>query len=365
MIAPRVEIDLAKIEENTRALVTRLAKRGIQVTGVTKATLGSPDIARAMVRGGVSRLADSRVENLEALQESGIKMPLMLLRAPAPEWADRAVACAQMSLVGDMDVALALAAAAGRRGSPHGIVLMVELGDLREGVMTSNVLDAARVLSRTRHLTLAGLGTNLACRSGVIPGDEQMLELGALANLVASKIGVKELLVSGGNSANVRWAFGPGRVGHINDLRIGEAILLGTDPVTRSPIPGLHHDAFTLVGSVIESLEKPSVPWGSRGHASLGPKPGVRDRGTIIQTIVALGEQDTNPEGLTPPVGVTVIGSSSDHLILETPTRLVAGTELRFGVDYAGLLRAMTSPFVAERPLATIAAAGVGDNSLL
>lgn len=361
MITPRIEIDLAKIEDNTRSLVTRLAKRGIQVTGVTKATLGSPDIARAMVRGGVTRLADSRIENLEALQEAGIRAPLMLLRAPAPDWADRAVACAQMSLVSDMDIAVALSAAAGRRGSSHSIVLMVELGDLREGVMVGDVLDAARVLSRTRHLTLAGLGVNLACRSGVVPGDEQMLELGALANLVASKIGVKHLLVSGGNSANLRWALGPGRVGHINDLRIGESILLGTDPVTRSPIPGLHHDAFTLVGSVIESLEKPTAPWGRLGHASLGARPTVRSRGTIMQTIVALGKQDTSPEGLTPPVGMTVVGSSSDHLILETPTRLAAGTELSFGLDYEGLMRAMTSPFVAERPLATLAAASVNE----
>ena len=70
MITPRIEIDLAKIEDNARSLVTRLAKRGIRVTGVTKATLGSPDVARAMVRGGVTRLADSRIENLEALQET-------------------------------------------------------------------------------------------------------------------------------------------------------------------------------------------------------------------------------------------------------------------------------------------------------
>ena len=91
------------------------------------------------------------------------------------------------------------------------------------------------------------------------------------------------------------------------------------------------------------------------------PSPPFADRGTIMQTIVALGKQDTSPEGLTPPVGMTVIGSSSDHLILETPTRLPAGTELRFGLDYEGLLRAMTSPFVAERPLATLAAAAVDE----
>lgn len=354
MIAPRIEIDLAKVEANARSLVTRLKPRGIQVTGVTNATLGSPDVARAMLRGGVARLADSRIDNLEALKEAGVRAPMMLMRSPDPAWADRAVACAHVSLVSDLDVALALSAAAGRRGSDHGIVLMVELGDLREGVMSRDVLDLARIISRTRQLKLAGIGTNLACPSGVIPGDDQMQELSGLASLISGRIGVPDLLVTGGNSANLTWALGRGRVGAVNDLRLGEAILLGTDPVTREPIAGLETDAFTVVGAVIESIEKPSRPRGAAGQSALGMPNASRERGTIIQTIVALGEQDVYAKGLKPPAGITVLASSSDHLVLETPTRLVAGTELRFGVDYAGLLRAMTSPFVAERVVSTV-----------
>lgn len=361
MIAPRLEIDLSKVEENARTLVDQLAKRDVQVTGVTKATLGSPDIARAMLRGGVKRLADSRVDNLEALKEAGIRAPMMLLRAPDPAWADRAVASAHVSLVSDMDVALALSAAAGRRGSDHGIMLMVELGDLREGVMLSNVLDMARVISRTRGLALAGIGTNLACRSGVIPGDDQMQELSGLASLISTRLGVGNLLVSGGNSANLGWALGRGRIGSVNDLRLGESILLGTDSSTRAPIDGLHTDAFTLVGAVIESIEKPSSPWGAAGQSALGSPAAARERGTIIQTIVSLGEQDVHAAGLQPPAGITVLASSSDHLILETPTRLTAGTEVRFGVDYESLLRAMTSPFVAER----VVSVAVGKTSSL
>ena len=349
MISPRIEVDLAAIEHNARTLVSRLAKRGIAVTGVTKATLGSPDIAKAMVRGGVTRLGDSRVENLEALREAGLRVPLMLLRSPAPEWADRAVAAANASLVSDLDVVAALSAAAGRRAATHGIILMVELGDLREGVMIADALDAARVISRTRHLVLAGLGANLACRSGVIPGDDQMQQLSAVAGTVRSMFGGSEPVITGGNSANLSWALGRGRVGAINDLRLGESILLGLDPLTRTPIEGLKTDAFTVVAPVIESLTKPSAPWGVRGQSAFGMVPPSTERGTIVQTIVALGRQDVEPDGLTAPVGVRILDASSDHLVLETPARLAAGTEVRFGVDYAALLRAMSSPFVAER----------------
>ena len=349
MIAPRIEIDLAVIEHNTRVLVDRLRPRGIAVTGVTKATLGSPEVAKAMVRGGVTRIADSRIENLEALRDGGVRVPLTLMRAPAPEWSDRAVACADMSMVSDLGVVAGLSAAAGRRATTHGIVLMVELGDLREGVMAADVLDAARAISRTRHVALAGLATNLACRSGVVPGDDQMRELSAIAIAIGGKFATPTPIISGGNSANLGWALGRKHDSRVNDLRIGEAILLGMDPLTRTRIDGLRQDAFCLVGSVIESLDKPSQPWGLRGQGAFGTVRRSTDRGTIIQTIVALGRQDVDPDGATPPTGMQVLAASSDHLVLETQQRLAAGTEVRFALDYSALLRAMTSPFVAER----------------
>ena len=215
--------------------------------------------------------------------------------------------------------------------------------------MIADVLDAARTISRTRHVALVGIGANLACRSGVIPGDDQMQQLSGVAATVGSAFGVPVPIISGGNSANLGWALGRGRVGAINDLRLGESILLGLDPLTRTPIAGLRTDAFAVVAPVIESLTKPSAPWGVLAQGAFGAVEPSRDRGTIVQTIVALGRQDVDPDGLIPPAGVRILGSSSDHLVLETPQRLPAGTEIRFGVDYSGLLRAMTSPFIAER----------------
>lgn len=351
MRTPRIEIDLSAVEHNARELVKRLHARGIDVTGVTQATLGSPEVAKAMIAGGVKRLGDSRIENIEALRDAGIKVPVILLRSPSPEWADRAVACATHSLVSDLDIVTALSVAAGKRALNHGIILMVEMGDLGEGMMTADVLDAARIISRTRHVTLTGIGTNLASRSGVVPGDDQMQRLTGLASTIHSKFGVDPAIITGGNSANLGWALGEGRVGAINDLRLGESILLGVDPLTRAPIEGLRRDAFAVVAPVIESIEKPSAPWGVRADAASGPAGQSRERGTIIQTIVALGRQDVDPDGLKPPAGYTVLSASSDHLVIETPTRLAAGTEIRFGINYSALTRAMTSPFVVERLL--------------
>ncbi len=108
MISPRIEIDLAKIEQNTRLLVTLLSHQGISVTGITKATLGLPEVAEAMIAGGVARIGDSRIANLERLREAGITTPMMLIRSPTPDECERAVAAASVSLVSELDVIHAL-----------------------------------------------------------------------------------------------------------------------------------------------------------------------------------------------------------------------------------------------------------------
>ena len=48
-------------------------------------------------------------------------------------------------------------------------------------------------------------------------------------------------VVSGGNSANLDWALATDDVGRINELRLGESILLGTEPLHRHPIARAPH----------------------------------------------------------------------------------------------------------------------------
>lgn len=345
MSAPRVEIDLAKLEHNTRVLVDLLAPRGIRVTGVTKAVLGSPAVGAALLRGGAHGLGDSRVENLVRIGSPDHT----LIRSPMPSQVDRVVRAAGTSLNADPGVVRFLGDAALRAGRRHGVVLMVELGDLREGLAAGDVVDAAKVVLAHPGLLLAGLGTNLACQNGIVPDDRNMGELSRLVEQVETAYGVRLAVVSGGNSANLAWAVTTAQVGRVDDLRIGEAILLGTEPLRRTALPGLSTDAFGLVAEVIETGEKPAQPWGDRAQTAFGdPAPHTRT-GTVRQAIVALGRQDADPDSLVPPEGITVLGMSSDHLVLDVgDVRVAVGDELGFGVGYSGLLRAMTSPFVAK-----------------
>lgn len=363
MSAPRVEVDLAKVRHNARALVERLVPLGIDLVAVTKAVLGSPEIADALVQSGVSALGDSRIENIELLRHAGVTAPTVLIRSPMLSQTARVVEHATTSLNSELVVIESLSSIAHAMGRVHGVILMVELGDLREGIVPRDLPDVVGRVLALPAVELRGIGTNLACQSGVVPTTENMAALSAIAESIETTFGITLDVVSGGNSANLDWALGlapredptdagqlDGRpAGRVNELRIGEAILLGREPTRRAPIDGLHTDAFAVVGEVIELKEKPSMPTGVRSQNAMGEQPDFADRGPRWRAIVALGQQDVDPTGLRPPTGLTIAGASSDHLVVDCDEcRPAVGTEISFEPDYKALLRAMTSPFVTR-----------------
>jgi predicted amino acid racemase len=347
--APRLEIELPKIRHNAAALVARLTKRGIAVTGVTKATLGSPDIANQFLHSGISTLGDSRIENIETMRQAGVTAPMTLIRSPMPSQVERIVASADVSLNTELSVLVRLSEAAVRAKRSHGVILMLELGDLREGILPDDLPDMVRAVLALPGITLQGIGTNLACQSGASPDARNMAQLSALVDAIETRFGLHLNTISGGNSANLDWALGGQTCGRINDLRLGESILLGCETLHRRPIEGLHTNAITLVAELIEVKLKPSKPWGTMAQTAFGATESTTDHGSVWRSILAIGHQDCDPAGLTPPAGVQILGASSDHLIVESRQhKLVVGAEIRFQLNYSALLRAMTSPFVTK-----------------
>lgn len=348
MSAPRLEINLAKIHHNASMLVTQLADSSISVTGITKATMGLPEYANTLIKAGVNSLGDSRIENIESMRRAKITATISLIRSPMLSQVKRVVAYADISFNSELGVIRALSKAARSINRQHGIILMIELGDLREGIMPSDLEQTVREILGLPNLTLKGIGTNLACRSGVIPSHKNMAKLSAFAHFIEKKFSLKLEVISGGNSANLDWALGNPDTGRINNLRLGESILLGCEPLQRKPIDGLYTDAMCLVAEVIESKSKPSQPWGDIGQSAFSetPLPAI-DQPNTSQAILAIGEQDTDPKGLNAPAGINILAASSDHLIVNTHHNAYAiGAEIRFQLNYSAMLRAMTSPFV-------------------
>ena len=345
-----ITIDLGKLLENAAAVTRRLP--GVAITAVTKATCGSSEVARALVDGGVTALGDSRLANLVRLRTGGIAAPLWLLRSPTPEQAAETVAVADVSLESEVATVAALNGAALAAGRPHGVVIMVELGDLREGVPAEELPAFLAQVADLDHVRVVGLGTNLTCFGGVMPTSENLGRLVELTAAAERQLGSR-LLVSGGNSSTLwRALSGGGIPERIDNLRVGESILLGVDTVHRAPIEGLHGDAFIVTAPVIESRVKPSLPSGETAQDAYGNEPVFTDRGLRRRVICALGRQDAPPEGLRPlDPRVEVLGASSDHLICDVhevePPPLV-GDRLAFVPNYAALVQAFTSPYVEK-----------------
>ncbi len=349
MPAPRLEIDLEKIYHNARTLVDRLAQRGISVTGVTKAALGSAEIVATLLEAGVKRLGDSRIENIESMRIGQRSAPMTLIRSPMLSQAQRVVRSADVSCNSEIEVIRKLSLAAQQAECHHGVVLMVELGDLREGIMPDDLLDCVRETLTLPNINFKGIGTNLACRSGIAPDARNMAMLTELAEQIETTFDQRVEIVSGGNSANLQWVFSGAEIGRINDLRLGEAILLGCETLHRQPLDGLYTDAIILTAEVIEAKLKPTLPSGQITQNAFGEIPVVTDRGQVTQVILAIGRQDTDPDGLHAPVGIEVMGGSSDHLILESEyDDLSVGSEVTFQLNYSALVRSMTSPYVTK-----------------
>ncbi len=315
--------------------------------GVTKAVLGAPEIASVLLKAGVSSLGDSRVENIKTLSRAKLDAQKILIRTPMLSQVDEVVANADISFNTEIEVINALSAASLRVDKTHGIVLVIELGDLREGIMPNDLGSILTKIRRCKNITIQGIATNLACLSGVAPDATNMAELSQLANSVEATLGSRLRIVSGGNSANLQWALGGANIGRINNLRLGESLLLGRETLHRKAITGLHIDAFTLIAEVIESKTKPSQPWGVIAQTAFGEKPPSTSAGHQSQALIAIGRQDVDHSGLYPPPGIEILGASSDHLLVDSgDSSLAVGDKVKFNVNYSALVRAMTSPFV-------------------
>ena len=346
-----LRIDLEKISANARRVVAALGDR--HVVGVTKVTCGSPDVGRALLAGGAQALGESRLENAERLREAGIAAPIWLLRSPAPDLAADTVRLTDISLESELETVAALDRAAGRAGTSHGVVAMVDLGDLREGMLPADLPAFAETVERLAHVELAGIGVNLTCYGAVCPTPANLGELAALAGQTERRLGRPLAFVSGGNSGSIALTVAGQMPAAITSLRVGETILLGVDTLTREPALGLHLDAFVVEAPVIECKVKPSMPTGEIAQDAFGNRPSFVDRGQRRRAICALGRQDAPPEGLVPvDPRVEVLGASSDHLILdveavEPPPRL--GEPLAFVPGYGATLQLCTSPYVAKQ----------------
>ncbi|PKL24771.1 MAG: hypothetical protein CVV47_10085 [Spirochaetae bacterium HGW-Spirochaetae-3] len=356
---PRVSINLQTIEFNARAVVSLCADSGVRLVGVVKGAGALIPVAAAMARGGCSALASSRLSQLRALRDAmgggtdggtdGIPsgLPLGLLRIPGPSEVAEAVAAADWSLQSDATALGLTATEAGKVGRRHGVTLMLDLGDLREGWFDEGelVAQAVRVERELPSLYLRGVGTNLGCYGSIRPTPENLGRLVSAARRVEDAIGRRLDVVSGGATSSLPLIVRGDMPHGVTELRVGEGMLCARDlPCYHgTDVPGVRSDAFTLRAEIVEIRKKPSYPVGERCVDAFGRCPDYDDRGERTRLLLAVGKRDFGDHAQLVPrdIRVRIIGSSSDHLICEADepcADLRYGSILEFDLFYGAML---------------------------
>lgn len=354
MYAPILEIDTRKITENARKLHNFCAGRGVELAFATKGFSARPEVIRAALAGGITRFADSRLKNIAAAKTAIPGLHYLLIRIPAMDEAEDVVRWADCSLQSQIEVIRAVSDAALRAGKIHPIILMIDVGDLREGVFGMEQLDeiAPQILA-CPGVELVGLGTNVGCYGSVLPSVANTQILVELRDYLNSQYGFHITTLSGGATCTLKLLEDGLLPREINHLRVGEAILYGEDTTGNRFLEGYHQDAFHFKAQVVELRRKPSVPIGERGRDGKGDIPEYPDRGVRLRAICAAGKQDVAWAALTPTLpGAEMIGASSDHLIVDVEDcagQVHVGDWMDFRCGYMAVLDATTSAYVEVR----------------
>ena len=339
---PQLEVDLGKLKENLTALRERCQDSFVGITGVVKGAGAWEDVVRVFDEADLSYLASSRVDQLQKMRSYGVKTPLMLIRIPMLTELSDVVSLADASLQSDMALLSATEKEAERQNKKHGVLLMIDLGDLREGFWDAEELvDAAVAVERDMpHLRLLGVGVNLSCYGSILPDKRNMQGLVSLAFDVERAIGRKIEIVSGGSSTSVYMTLNGTMPYRVNNLRLGEIALLGR--IYGCNPDFTHKDVFTLRAEVVECRDKPSFPVGQLTVDAFGRTGHYEDRGIRRRALVAIGRLDYGEccDIVPRMAGIEVLGASSDHTILDVEAvkdQIHTGDILEFDVNYASL----------------------------
>ena len=349
---PRVVININKLKENANIILNWAKNNNASLAYVNKCVNGNKRIAKEILSLGFDFIADSRIENLKDIDTDVKKM---LIRIGSINNAKSVVKYSDISLQSNIKVIKELNKEAKKLNKIHEVILMIDLGDLREGILFNDIdliNETVKEILSLSNISLKGLGTNLTCYGSILPTEENLNELINIKVSLEKKFNITLDIISGGNSSSLYLLKDNKLPKGINNLRIGEAILLGTDTAKGEKFIELNDDAFILEAEIVEFYNKPSFPIGTRCVDAFGRVNEYIDRGKMNRAIVAIGRQDIEESMLTcVNNNIEIIGASSDHLILniKNNNEYKIGSIVKFKLEYGSLLRCFTSKYVKKK----------------
>ncbi|MAY82851.1 MAG: amino-acid racemase [Flavobacteriales bacterium] len=354
-----------KIQENIIGLGEFFEEKGIKWSLITKVFSGNKKFLRKILTPEIiqhiNSVGDSRLSSLDNLRQVNPKMHTIYIKPPAAIYAREVIELATVSLNSSLETIFALNEEAGKENIQHEIIVMIEMGELREGVNEDDTLDFFEKIYQLPNIKIAGIGSNLGCMYGIVPDVEKFETIIDLKRKIEKKFQVDVPLISAGTSITLPMLEKGDLPKEINHFRVGEAAFFGVSPLTNKAFGNLHTETFQFKANIIELEEKKLVPEGEISDANIGrvadydekeknksSHKAILDFGLVDvdqENLSLYDDRDINFVGITSDMTVIDIGSNENP---DGSSRFKVGDTILFRANYMAVVRLLNSKFVAK-----------------
>lgn len=350
-----------RIIQNVEKLNQFLEKHNVEWSLIVKVLSGHKEFLEKLlfhpVVKSIHSLGDSRISGLRVIKEINPEIVTMYAKPPAMDTIEEIISYADISLNSSFRTIEALNAEAGKQGKKHRIIIMIELGELREGILREKVIDFYKRVFDLKHIDIEGIGTNLGCMYGIQPTYDKLLQMSLYKQLIDAKFNTNLPLISGGSSITLPLVGKSAMPRNINHLRIGETAFLGTSPYDGKQFLDLSTDTFDYLGNIIELELKETSPDGILTEGNIGHTIDDFEWDHSYRAILDFGILDVDVQELTPKdPQIQFAGTTSDMSVYdlgpvekEKTCKYKVGDKLKFNPSYMAVARLMNSKFIDKR----------------
>jgi predicted amino acid racemase len=323
---------------------------------VSKLLCGNQLFLTELIELGVREIHDSRISNLQKVKEINSDVQTVYIKPPAKENVENIIRYADVSMNTEYYTLKWLSDEAVKQDREHMVIIMIETGDLREGVMGEHLIDFYSKCFELPNIKIVGIGTNLNCLHGVMPSQDKLIQLSLYKQIIELKFNRTIPWISGGTSVTIPLILNRQIPKGVNHFRVGETLYFGVNLFEEKLIPGMREDVFEFAAQIIEITEKPMLPIGELGA---NPQGDVMEVDTALygqthyRAILDVGLLDLDPKYLIPiKDNFEVVGASSDMLVLDlgkNEAKHKVGDMLRFRLKYMGALQLLNSDYIEKK----------------
>ncbi|WP_026063251.1 alanine racemase [Pedobacter arcticus] len=349
----------SKLQHNYNMLQSWFKENEIEWGVVSKVLCGNRLYLEELVRLGVKEFHDTRISNLKMIKQVAPNAQTVYIKPPAKRSISSIIKFADVSFNTDYFTIEMLSDEGVKQGKVHKIIIMIEMGDLREGVVGEHLMEFYEQIIHLPNINIVGLGTNLNCLNGIMPSQDKLIQLCLYKQLIEAKFDIEIPWVSGGTSVTVPLLIKEQLPKQINHFRVGEVLFFGLDLFTNRTIVGMNDDVFKLYAEIIELYEKPKIPNGNQGFNVSGETPSYpqEDYGKkSYRAILDIGLLDCNPAYLiADDEDIVIIEASSDMLVVDVcqnEKNYKVGGLISFKLKYMGVLGMMNSNYIDKMVVA-------------